>query len=195
MSYRIDKVGIVGAGTMGGGIAAHLANIGIPVVLLDIPTPNLSEAEQSNPAARNRLVQGLYDRMAKAKPANLARKDRADLITIGNTEDDFGLLADCDWVVEVIIERLDLKQALMEKLEATCKPTAIISSNTSGIPIHQITDGRSDSFRARFLGTHFFNPPRYLKLLEIISVGALARRAALPNSMASITSHTGRPSQ
>jgi 3-hydroxyacyl-CoA dehydrogenase len=168
MTYRIDKVGIVGAGTMGGGIAAHLANIGIPVVLLDIPTPNLSEAEQADPKARNRLVQGLYDRMVKAKPANLARKDRADLITIGNTEDDFALLADCDWVVEVIIERLDLKQALMAKLEATCKPTAIISSNTSGIPIHQITDGRSDSFRARFLGTHFFNPPRYLKLLEII---------------------------
>ncbi len=168
MSYRIDKVGIVGAGTMGGGIAAHLANIGIPVVLLDIPTPNLSEAEQADPKARNRLVQGLYDRMAKAKPANLARKDRGDLITVGNTEDDFNLLADCDWVVEVIIERLDLKQALMEKLEATCKPTAIISSNTSGIPINQITDGRSPQFRARFLGTHFFNPPRYLKLLEII---------------------------
>ena len=168
MTYRIDKVGIVGAGTMGGGIAAHLANIGIPVVLLDIPTPNLSAEEQDDPQARNRLVQSLYDRMAKAKPANLARKDRGDLITIGNTEDDFGLLADCDWVVEVIIERLEPKQALMEKLEAVCKPTAIVTSNTSGIPIHQITEGRSDSFRARFLGTHFFNPPRYLKLLEII---------------------------
>ncbi|MBK7918572.1 MAG: 3-hydroxyacyl-CoA dehydrogenase/enoyl-CoA hydratase family protein [Chloroflexi bacterium] len=168
MSFRIDKVGIVGAGTMGGGIAAHLANIGIPVVLLDIPTPNLSDAEKADPRARNRLVQSLYDRMAKAKPANLARVDRAHLITVGNTEDNFDLLADCDWVVEVIIERLDLKQALMEKLEAVCKPTAIISSNTSGIPIHEITDGRSPSFRSRFLGTHFFNPPRYLKLLEII---------------------------
>ena len=168
MSFRIDKVGIVGAGTMGGGIAAHLANIGIPVVLLDIPTPNLSDAEKDDPRARNRLVQSLYDRMAKAKPANLARADRANLITVGNTEDNFDLLADCDWVVEVIIERLDLKQALMEKLEAVCKPTAIISSNTSGIPIHEITDGRSPSFRSRFLGTHFFNPPRYLKLLEII---------------------------
>ncbi len=168
MTYRIDKVGIVGAGTMGGGIAAHLANIGIPVVLLDIPTPNLSDEEKDDPKARNRLVQSLYDRMAKAKPANLARKDRGDLITIGNTEDDFELLADCDWVVEVIIERLEPKQALMEKLEAVCKPTAIVTSNTSGIPIHQITNGRSESFRARFLGTHFFNPPRYLKLLEII---------------------------
>ena len=168
MTYRIDKVGIVGAGTMGGGIAAHLANIGIPVVLLDIPTPNLSAEEQDNPAARNRMVQSLYDRMVKAKPANLARADRGDLITVGNTEDDFALLADCDWIVEVIIERLDIKMALMEKLEAVCKPTAIISSNTSGIPINQITNGRSSSFRSRFLGTHFFNPPRYLKLLEII---------------------------
>ncbi len=168
MTYRIDKVAVIGAGTMGGGIAAHLANIGIPVVLLDIPTPNLSPEEQDDPAARNRLVNSLYDRMVKAKPANLARKDRADLITVGNTEDDFDLIADCDWVVEVIIERLDLKQALMERLEATCKPGAIITSNTSGIPIHLITEGRSPEFKAHFLGTHFFNPPRYLKLLELI---------------------------
>ena len=104
MSYRIDKVGIVGAGTMGGGIAAHLANIGIPVVLLDIVPPNLSEAEQSNPAARNRIVTSLYDRMAKARPANLARADRGDLITLGNLEDDFDKLADCD-PNKFIIER------------------------------------------------------------------------------------------
>ena len=90
------------------------------------------------------------------------------MITIGNMEDDFDLVADVDWVVEVIIERLDLKQALMERLEATCKPEAtIISSNTSGIPIHQIAEGRSENFKKHFLGTHFFNPPRYLKLLEI----------------------------
>ncbi|UCC54745.1 MAG: 3-hydroxyacyl-CoA dehydrogenase/enoyl-CoA hydratase family protein [Anaerolineaceae bacterium] len=168
MTYRIDKAAVIGAGTMGGGIAAHLANIGIPVVLLDIPTPNLDPEAQEDPVARNRLVQSLYDRMAKARPANLARKDRGDFITIGNTEDDFDLIADADWVVEVIIERLDLKLKLMEKLEATCKPGAIITSNTSGIPIHQIADGRSEMFKKHFLGTHFFNPPRYLKLLEII---------------------------
>ena len=168
MSYRIDKVGIVGAGTMGGGIAAHLANIGIPVVLLDIVPPNLSEAEKYNPAARNRIVTSLYDRMAKARPANLARADRGDLITLGNLEDDFDKLADCDWIIEVIIEQLEPKQALMERLEAIRKPKAIISSNTSGIPINQIAAGRSAEFRANFLGTHFFNPPRYLKLLEII---------------------------
>ncbi|MCA9958954.1 MAG: hypothetical protein KC443_07965, partial [Anaerolineales bacterium] len=127
MTFRIDKVAIIGAGTMGGGIAAHLANIGIPVVLLDIPTPNLSEAEQNNPQARNRMVNSLYDRMVKAKPANLGRADRADLITVGNTEDDFDKLADVDWIIEVIIERLDLKQALMERLEAVRKPGSIIS--------------------------------------------------------------------
>ena len=168
MTYRIEKVAVIGAGTMGGGIAAHLANIGIPVVLLDIPTPNLDAEEQADPVARNRLVQSLYDRMAKARPANLARKDRANLITIGNTEDDFSLVADADWVVEVIIERLDLKQTLMERLEAICKPGTIVTSNTSGIPIHQIAKGRSELFKRHFLGTHFFNPPRYLKLLEII---------------------------
>ncbi|MCA9948283.1 MAG: enoyl-CoA hydratase/isomerase family protein, partial [Anaerolineales bacterium] len=159
---------VIGAGTMGGGIAAHLANIGIPVVLLDIPTPGLSDEEKDNPKARNRMVNELYGRMVKARPANLAREDRGDLITVGNTEDDFGLLADCDWVVEVIIERLDIKQALMARLEATCKPGTIITSNTSGIPIHHITEGRSEAFKQHFLGTHFFNPPRYLKLLEII---------------------------
>ncbi len=168
MTYRIEKVAIIGAGTMGGGIAAHLANIGIPVVLLDIPTPNLSDAEKDDPQARNRLVQTLYDRMAKAKPANLARADRADLITIGNTEDDFDQIAGADWIIEVIIEQLGPKQALMERIEAIRKPQTIVSSNTSGIPINEIADGRSAAFKAHFLGTHFFNPPRYLKLLELI---------------------------
>ncbi len=168
MTYRIDKVAIIGAGTMGGGIAAHLANIGIKSVLLDIVTPGLSEAERDDPVARNRLVQGLFNRMAKARPANLARKDRASLISIGNIEDDFDLIADCDWIIEVIIERLQPKQELMARIEAVRKPGSIVSSNTSGIPIKDIAEGRSDEFKAHFLGTHFFNPPRYLKLLEII---------------------------
>ena len=168
MTFRIDKVGIIGAGTMGGGIAAHLANLGVPVVLLDIVPFNLTDEEKADPKARNRIVKGGFDRMAKAKPANLARKDRAGLITIGNTEDDFDNLADCDWIVEVIIEKLGPKQELMARLEAIRKPTTIISSNTSGIPINEIANGRSDEFKAHFLGTHFFNPPRYLKLLEII---------------------------
>lgn len=168
MPYQINKVAIVGAGTMGGGIAAHLANIGIEVILLDIVTPNLSEEEKSDPKARNRLVQNLYDRMVRAKPANLAQSDRAKFITIGNTEDDFEKIADCDWIVEVIIEQLEPKQSLMARIESIRKPGSIVSSNTSGIPIHQIAEGRSEDFKAHFLGTHFFNPPRYLKLLEII---------------------------
>ena len=168
MTFSIRKAAVIGAGTMGGGIAAHLANIGIPVVLLDIVPPNLSGAEKNDPKARNRIVQGLYDRMAKARPANLARKDRGELITLGNLEDDFDLLADCDWIVEVIIEQLEPKQKLMARIEKVRKPGSIISSNTSGIPINEIADGRSDDFKAHFLGTHFFNPPRYLKLLEII---------------------------
>lgn len=175
MTYRIDKVGIVGAGTMGGGIAAHLANIGIPVVLLDIVPPDLSDAEKNDPVARNKIVNSLYERMTKARPANLGRADRGDLITLGNLEDDFDKLADCDWIIEVIIEQLGPKQALMERLEAVRKPRAIVSSNTSGIPIGQIAAGRSAEFRAHFLGTHFFNPPRYLKLLEIIPTDDTSR--------------------
>lgn len=164
----IKKVGIVGAGTMGCGIAAHCANSDIPVVLLDIVTPNLSEVEQGDRTARNRLVQTLFDRMVNGRPVQLGRPERTDLITIGNIEDDFHLLADCDWVIEVIIERLGPKQKLMARLADVCKLDAIISSNTSGIPIREIAAASSPAIRTRFLGTHFFNPPRYLKLLEII---------------------------
>ncbi len=174
MTYRIDKVAIIGAGTMGGGIAAHLANIGIEVVLLDIVTPGLSEEQMQDPAARNRLVHQLYDKMVKAKPANLGRPDRAKFITTGNTEDDFDKIADCDWIIEAIIERLEPKQALMARIEAIRKPGSIVSSNTSGIPIQEIADGRSEEFKAHFLGTHFFNPPRYLKLLEVIPTSKTA---------------------
>jgi 3-hydroxyacyl-CoA dehydrogenase len=168
MTFRIDKVGIVGAGTMGGGIAALLANIGIRAVLLDIVTPGLDDAEKDDPAARNRLVNTLYGQMLRARPAALAREDRARFITTGNVEDDFDQLADCDWIIEVIIEQLGPKQALMERLEDVRKPGSIVSSNTSGIPIRDIAEGRSDDFQSHFLGTHFFNPPRYLRLLELI---------------------------
>jgi 3-hydroxyacyl-CoA dehydrogenase len=115
--------------------------------------------------------------MAKSRPANLARKDRASLISIGNIEDDFDLIADCDWIIEVIIERLQPKQELMARIEAVRKPGSIVSSNTSGIPIKDIAEGRSDEFKAHFLGTHFFNPPRYLKLLEIIPTEDTAAEA------------------
>lgn len=168
MAYDIQKVAVIGAGTMGGGIAAHLANIGIPVLLLDIVPPDLTPEQQTDSQARNKIVRTGYERMLRAKPANLASEDRARYIELGNTEDDFHRLAECDWIVEVIVEQLEPKRALMARIEEVRKDTAIISSNTSGIPIHQIAEGRSDNFRAHFLGTHFFNPPRYLKLLEII---------------------------
>ncbi len=178
MLNRIEKVAIIGAGTMGGGIAAHLANAGLSVILLDIPTPNLSDAEQSSRKARNRFVEAAFGRMLKARPANLARADRAERIEIGNTDDDLGRVAEADWIIEVVIEQLAPKQALMARLEALRKPGSIITSNTSGIPIHLIAQGRSDDFKAHFLGTHFFNPPRYLKLLEVIPTADTAPEVA-----------------
>lgn len=168
MTYDIQKVAVIGAGTMGGGIAAHLANIGIPVLLLDIVPPDPGSDAETDPEARNRIVRRGYERMLRAKPAHLASDRRAKYIELGNTEDDIDKVAECDWIVEVIVEQLEPKQALMARIEAFRKPDAIVSSNTSGIPIHEIAAGRSDAFRTHFLGTHFFNPPRYLKLLEVI---------------------------
>jgi 3-hydroxyacyl-CoA dehydrogenase len=174
MTYTINRVAVIGAGTMGGGIAALVASTGIPVTLLDMPTQELHPEDAAkgltlaSPEVRNRLVKSLWDRQLKAKPAALFTADAAKLVTIGNLEDDFDTLREADWIVEVIIEQLGPKQQLMERIEGVRKPTAIVSSNTSGIPIAQIAAGRSDEFRAHFLGTHFFNPPRYLKLLEVI---------------------------
>lgn len=174
MPYQIKRVGVIGAGTMGAAIAALVAGAGLPVLLLDVPPDKLTPEEEakglklSDRAVRNRIVQGGYDRMRKARPSNLYSQRSAELITIGNTEDDFAKLADADWIVEVIIEQLAPKQALMERLEALRKPTTLITSNTSGIPIRLIAEGRSPEFKKHFFGTHFFNPPRYLKLLEII---------------------------
>ena len=159
---RIRKVGVVGAGVMGHGIAAHCASAGIPVVLLDIPgSPDPKSPDRSGPA-RNGLLKAL-----KSKPAAFMDIDRAALVTAGNTDDDLSLLAGCDWIVEVIIEQPKPKQDLFAKLE-TIAPDAIVTSNTSGIPMSVLLEGRSEGFRRRFCGTHYFNPPRYMHLLEII---------------------------
>ncbi len=155
---RIAKVGVIGAGAMGSGIAALAASAGLPVVLLDIP----------GDPDRNGVARGALQRALKAKPAPFMEASRAALITTGNTEDHLHLLADCDWIVEAIIEQVAPKRALFERLEALRKPTAIVASNTSGIPMQLLLEGRSAGFRAHFLGTHFFNPPRYLHLLELI---------------------------
>jgi 3-hydroxyacyl-CoA dehydrogenase len=156
---RIRKLGVVGAGTMGSGIAALAASAGIPVVLLDIAG---KEGDRSAPA------KGGVERAKKAKPAAFMDLERAAAIEIGNLDDDLSKLASCDLVVEAIIEQVEPKRALYEKLEKLLPAHAIIASNTSGIPMKLLTEGRSESFRSRFLGMHFFNPPRYLHLLEII---------------------------
>ena len=156
---RITRLGVIGAGTMGSGIAALAASAGIPVVLLDVPAEG---------ADRSAIARGAVERAVKGKPAPFMHPARARLITTGNIDDHLALLADCDLVTEAIIEQPGPKQALYEKLEGVVKPTAIVSSNTSGIPMAVLLEGRSPRFRQRFLGTHFFAPPRYMHLLEII---------------------------
>ncbi len=159
---------------MGAAIAALFANAGLTVTLLDAVPTSLTptEAEQgldlTSPLVRNRLVQAGFERMRQAKPPALVNEGTADLITLGNTEDNFDQLATADWVIEAIIEKLEPKRALLTRLEAVRKPGSFISSNTSGLPIASLTEGRSDDFKRHLLGTHFFNPPQYLKLLEII---------------------------
>src|SRR5918998_2467078 len=160
MSHRIRKVAVLGAGTMGAAIAAHCANAGLEVDLLDIAPDDGDD--------KNAVVQAGFDRMQKARPAALMSKAVAERMRIGNFEEHFDRVGEADWVVEAIIEKLEPKRQLMERVEATAKEDAVLSSNTSGIPLHQVAEGRSESFRRRFLGTHFFNPPRYLKLMEII---------------------------
>ena len=168
MSRHIRKCAVLGSGLMGTGIACHFANVGLEVLLLDILPRDLAEADASNPKARNRLADESLKAALKAKPAPLYDNDFAKRITTGNLEDDLGKIADCDWVIEVIIERLDLKRQLFERVDAARRPGTLVTSNTSGIPIAQIGEGRSEDFRRHFCGTHFFNPPRYMRLFEVI---------------------------
>jgi 3-hydroxyacyl-CoA dehydrogenase len=163
--YRIHKAVVIGAGTMGAALAAHFANAGIPVTLLDIVP---KDAPTDDKKARNRIVQAGWDACVKAKPANLMSSDLKTLVTLGNLEDDFDVIGEADLVLEAIIENLKIKQSLMERIDEARKENSIIATNTSGIPIRDIAAGRSESFKQHFLGMHFFNPPRYLKLLEVI---------------------------
>jgi len=165
MNYQINKAVVVGAGTMGAALAAHLANAGVRVTLLDIVP---KDAPVDNRAARNKIVNEGWERCLKAKPANLMDASLKTLVTLGNLEDDFSAVAEADWIIEAIVEDLKIKQSLMERIDEVRKPSCIVTTNTSGIPIKDIAEGRSKSFKQHFLGTHFFNPPRYLKLLEII---------------------------
>ncbi|QQS44954.1 MAG: enoyl-CoA hydratase/isomerase family protein [Acidobacteriota bacterium] len=170
---QIKKAAVLGAGVMGAQIAAHLANAGIPCLLLDIAPRELKPEEEAKGLSLelvcNRIAQAGLDAALKAKPAAFFTSEAASLVTVGNFEDDLPALRDCDWVIEAIIENLEIKRSLFERLEQHLHPGAIVSTNTSGIPIAALAEGRTDNFRRRFLGTHFFNPPRYLYLLEIIT--------------------------
>lgn len=170
----IAKVGVIGAGVMGAGIAAHFANAGLPVVLLDIVPEGATD--------RNVIAAGAIEKMKKTKPAPFMSAARARLVTPGNLEDHLELLADCDWIVEAVVERLDVKQSVYRRLDAVRRPGTIVSSNTSTIPISHLVEGLPETFARDFLVTHFFNPPRYMRLLEVV-----AGKATRPEVVAAVT--------
>jgi len=172
---RIDKVAVLGAGTMGARIAAHMANAGISCVLLDIIPPDA--AQSPDKAARNKIVAAGLDAAIKSKPAAFFQKGLERLLTIGNFEDDMKLIADADWIIEAVAENLEIKRSLLRKVEATRKPGSIVTTNTSGLPVASIAQGFSEDFRRHWFGTHFFNPPRYMRLLEIIPTPETDRAA------------------
>jgi 3-hydroxyacyl-CoA dehydrogenase len=161
---RIHKVAVLGAGTMGARIAAHFANAGVPSLLLDIVPPNAPP----DAAARNQIAAAGLDGARKSKPAAFFEPSLARLVTVGNFDDDLKRLADVDWIIEAIVENLDIKRSLLKKVEAIRKPGTIVTTNTSGLPVAKIAEGFSEDFRRSWFGTHFFNPPRYMRLLELI---------------------------
>jgi len=174
MKRRIKKVAVIGSGIMGSGIACHFANIGVEVLLLDIIPRELSEAEKAkgltleNKIVRNRLVNDSLKASLKSKPSPIYNQKFASRITTGNLEDDISKIKNVDWIIEVVVERLDIKQLVFEKVEKYRTPGTLVSSNTSGIPIKFMSEGRSDDFKQHFAVTHFFNPVRYLKLFEVV---------------------------
>src|SRR4030042_4536871 len=190
MKQKIKKAAVLGAGVMGSAIAAHLANLGIPSFLLDIVPPEMMEAEKKkgltfeSPEVRNRFATLGKKRVQESKPASLYLKDDAELITIGNFEDHLSWVSQADWIIEAVIEDLNLKRELFKKLAPFLKEGTVISSNTSGISIQKMCEGFSRDFEERFLGTHFFNPPRYMKLLEIIPIPSTSK--TIVESMAQV---------
>ncbi|MBC6109103.1 3-hydroxyacyl-CoA dehydrogenase NAD-binding domain-containing protein [Pedobacter fastidiosus] len=174
MKRSINKVAVLGSGIMGSRIACHFANIGVEVLLLDIAPKELTPEEQAkgltidNPAVKNRIVNTALQTAVKTNPSPVYSKKVLNKIKTGSFDDDMSKIADFDWVIEVVVENLEIKKKVFEQVEQFRKPGTLITSNTSGIPIHLMAEGRSDDFKAHFCGTHFFNPPRYLKLLEVI---------------------------
>jgi len=174
MSGRIEKVAVLGAGTMGARIAAHIANAGLPCYLLDIVPSELTAAEKARgltlqqPDVRNRIVRAGLEAARKARPAAFFTPDSARLITTGNFEDNMAWCAQVDWIIEAVAENLEIKRRLLERVDSHRRPGALVTTNTSGLPIRQVAEGRSDDFQQHWAGTHFFNPPRYMKLVEIV---------------------------
>ncbi|MBF0497684.1 MAG: 3-hydroxyacyl-CoA dehydrogenase family protein, partial [Deltaproteobacteria bacterium] len=174
MSFNIRRATVIGSGVMGGGIAAHLANAGLPVYLIDIAPNKLTPEEEAkgltldSPAVKNRIVASGLEAVKKSKPAALFTPGYLDRITIGNMEDNFNWVGESDWIIEVIIEKLEIKKQLMARIESVRQPRAIVSTNTSGLLVSNICEDCSADFKKHFFGTHFFNPARYLKLFEII---------------------------
>ena len=171
---HINKVAVIGSGIMGSGIACHFANIGVEVLLLDIIPRELNKAETAanltleSPQVRNRLVNDSLKASLKSKPSPIYNQAFSSRITTGNLEDNMSDIQDADWVIEVVVERLDIKKIVFEKIEKFRKKGSLITSNTSGIPIKFMNEGRSEDFQKHFAVTHFFNPPRYLKLFEVV---------------------------
>lgn len=174
MKRHINKIAVLGSGVMGSRIACHFAGIGVQVLLLDIAPKELNDAEKArklsvdSPAVKNRIVNDALQAALKSNPSPVFTKDVVKRIQTGNFTDDMKRIADSDWIIEVVVENLDIKHTVFEQVEKHRRPGTLITSNTSGIPIHLMTDGRSDDFKKHFCGTHFFNPPRYMRLLEII---------------------------
>ncbi|MES1220008.1 MAG: 3-hydroxyacyl-CoA dehydrogenase family protein, partial [Bacteroidota bacterium] len=166
MKRSIRKVAVLGSGVMGSRIACHFAGIGVQALLLDIVPKEATESKDAK--ARNKIVNDSLTAAIKSNPSPVYHKDVVKKITTGNFDDNMKDIAGCDWIIEVVVERLDIKQKVFEQVEKYRKPGTLITSNTSGIPIHLMAEGRSDDFKKHFCGTHFFNPPRYLRLLEII---------------------------
>lgn len=168
MKRTIKKVAVLGSGVMGSRIVCHFAGIGVQVLLLDIPATPSGDGANASPAAKNKIVNDALAAAVKSNPSPVYHKDVVKNIVTGNFDDNMKDIAACDWIIEVVIERLDIKQQIYEKVEQFRKPGTLITSNTSGIPINMLSQGRSEDFKKHFCGTHFFNPPRYLRLLEII---------------------------
>ena len=166
MKHRIDKAVVLGAGTMGSRIAAHFANAGVPCVLLDIVPPNLPSGAPAS--ERNKLVRAGLEAARKSRPAAFFTASLAEKVSIGNFEDDLARVSEADWIIEVVAENLEIKRNLLARVAQFRKPGAIVTTNTSGLPVHLIAEGLNEEFQQHFAGTHFFNPPRYLKLVELI---------------------------